>query len=145
MNEIVNSVENNTNPLATITSDSCVSYTSINANSFEEKARIYNATSNPDKHIKECIGDVIEIKDVCLDSVEIVDEKTGEIFNGVRTVIITPDNTTYVATSCGVVTSLKGIFKMFGTPDMWEKPIKVKIKQSTTRSGNSVLTFEIVC
>lgn len=120
-------------------------YCSIKADSFDEKAKVYNALNSPDKKLSEMINIVIEVKDIVAHEVQLVNEETGLVTNCLRTILVGADGTTYNAVSQGVANSLTRIFQIFGEPSTWEKPIKVKPVQKVTNNGtNKVTILEVV-
>ena len=54
-------------------------YSSFVAESNDDKAKLYNALNSPEVRIADHIGKEINVKDVIIEPVEIVDEKTGEV------------------------------------------------------------------
>ena len=109
---------------------------------------IYNAINNADESLGDHIGEVIEVVNIVAHPVEVTDEKTGEVIDALRTVLIDKNGKSYVAVSQGITNSLARIFSLIGTPDngAWEKePVKMKIRQVKTRnSNNKVNTIELV-
>lgn len=120
----------------------------VDDGSRESKIDIYNAISREDKKIGECINEVIEVVDVVAHPITLPDEETGEIINTVRTILVDKNGNNYVGVSNGINSALTRIFAIIGRPDngAWhEKPVKMKIKQIQTRTGNNkVNTIELV-
>lgn len=120
------------------------SYCSMTAATPEEQATLYNAMNNPDKRIKDCINEVIEIKDVFVEAVTCHNEKTGEISQCPRTVLIDTNGTAYQAVSLGIFSALKKMFSVFGEPATWAQPVKVKIRLISRSADKNILTFDVV-
>ena len=113
--------------------------------SMKSKASIYNAINSPDKKLDECLGEVIELKDIIAHEVELVDQNTGEVIRPLRTILVDTKGMTYQAVSVGVANSLTRIFQIFGQPGTWETPIKVKpVKKKTNNGTNMVTLLEII-
>lgn len=111
----------------------------------KSKARIYNAINSPDKKLSECIGEVLELKNIVAHEVQLIDEETGEVVRVLRTVLIDKNGISYEAVSGGVANSISRLLQIFGQPETWTEPIKVKAKQKNTRNGNNkVTTLEII-
>ena len=111
----------------------------------KSKVKIYNAISAVDESLADHIGEVLEVVDVIAHPVTLTDEKTGEIFEALRTVLVTKDGKSYEAVSNGITNSLSRIFSIVGMPSWVEEPVKMKIKQVKTRNGNNkVNTIELV-
>ena len=119
-------------------------FTTIEATDRKAKIAVYNAISAPEKKIAECIGEVITVKDFVVHDVTVLDERTGELNNLLRTVLIDVNNVSYEAVSTGVANSLQRLITFVGKPSA-EEPITFKIKQKKTRNGdNKVTILEIV-
>lgn len=109
---------------------------------------IYNALNSADESIADHIGEVLEVVNVVAYPVTLAEDETGEIFDSLRTVLVTKDGKAYTAVSQGITNALARIFSIIGSPECgaWEKePVKMKIKQVKTRNGNNkVNTIELV-
>ena len=103
----------------------------------ESKISIYNAINSAEKSIADMIGKSIEIADVVAHPITIVDEKTGEIVETLRTVIIDKNGVAYQAVSAGINNSLQKLFTVFGMPSWKNDPVKVEVRQVQTRNGNN--------
>jgi len=113
--------------------------------SAKSKADIYNAINSPDEKLAEHIGEVIELVHILAHEVQLPDEETGEIIRCLRCVLVDKAGKTYEAVSGGVANSISRMLQIFGQPETWTAPIKVKAKQKATRNGNNkVTTLEIV-
>lgn len=131
MNELMSIEEQETNIFET--DNAKPAYCSIKCETFEDKARVYNAMSAPDDRLRNHINETIRIKDVYCEIVEcaLKDEKgelTGEVNNAPRVVIIDTDGKSYQCVSSGVFNSLKRLFRVFGRPT-WENGLPCKVKQ----------------
>ena len=93
----------------------------------EDKARLYQALTNPENKISDCINKIIELKDILVEWVEMADQN-GEIVEQPRCVLFDADGHTYAAVSRGLFNSLHRLCLVFGTPT-WEEPIPVEVKQ----------------
>ena len=67
--------------------------------------------------------------------------KTGEL--APRIIIVTADGNSYQCVSIGVYQSLKRIFALFGTPETWAEPLKIKPVLTSTAKGQ-VLSLQLV-
>lgn len=107
----------------------------------EQKAALYAAMTTPDKKIGDFINQKINAVDVFMEIVELVDEKTGEMFEMPRVVIFDEDGTTYTATSRGIYNAITRLFSVYGFPT-WDPAIPLVIKQ-ITRGERKFLTLAI--
>lgn len=119
------------------------SYCSMSAETMEDKALLYNAMNNTEKRIKDCINEVIEVKDVFVEVVNCTNQETGVLSRCPRTVLIDVNGVGYQAVSLGIFSALKKLFSVFGEPKDWAAPLKIKIKQVSHGTRN-ILTFDIV-
>lgn len=120
------------------------SYCSMTADTPESKATLYNAMNNPEKRIKDCINEVISIKDVFVEVVTLHNDETGEVTTAPRTVIIDENGVGYQAVSMGIFSALKKLFQVYGEPFNWEYPVKVKVRQISRSANKNILTFDII-
>jgi hypothetical protein len=93
-------------------------YSSIKAVDFNTRKRIYTATTNA-VSLADHLDKVITLKDVIITPVETTDDKTGEVENYLRTVLIDVDGQAYATGSSGVALALSNLFRIVGEPDQW--------------------------
>lgn len=119
-------------------------YCSVCAEDPVKKAELFNAMNNPDERLADHINEVIKVKDVYCEAVELVNEQTGESTVNPRIVLIDESGKSYQCVSFGVFNALKKIISpaFFGAPT-WENPIPIKVKQ-VTKGQRSMLTLEIL-
>jgi hypothetical protein len=119
-------------------------YYSIQPKNREESILVYNAINSPDFRVADYINKTIEVKEILIENVELVNEKTGQLEIVPRTVLIDPKGKSYVAVSFGIFNSIKRVVQMFGEPNTWGgTPVKVEVKQ-IKKGENSILTLTIV-
>lgn len=116
-------------------------YCSIQGASMEAKKAVFNASNNPDHRIADYINKKIVVRDVLAERIDLADEETGEVHEGVRVVLIDKDGKSYQAVSTGIYSALRRAVAIFGEPT-WEEGIPIIIKQVQVGKG-SMLTFEI--
>ena len=104
----------------------------------------YNAISNAEFKVDDFINKELKITDVVVHPVEIVDEKTGEVSNMLRTILIDTEGKGYAAVSYGVLSSLQRMFAIVGKPSWKDEPLTIVPKKETTRNGNKVTTLTLV-
>ena len=110
-------------------------YCSLKAGTREEKARVFNASNNPTHKVGDFINQVIEVKDVLCEVVNVDGEEA------IRTVLIDKNGESYQAVSAGIFSALKKAVQMFGAPT-WDEPLPVLIKQVKVGKG-TMLTFDV--
>lgn len=140
--ELVKYNEEGTNFIVNLKSAS-TSYCSLNVNTQKEKEHLFNIISSPTDRIANMINEIIELKDLYVETVELTNEETGEINFAPRTILIDKNGKSFECVSIGIFSALKKLFQIFGEPCIWEKPIKIKIKQ-IQKGTKSILTFSIL-
>lgn len=118
-----------------------LSFSSLKAETDEEKAHLYNSINNPEKRLADCINMKINAKDLYIEVVNCTNEETGEVTACPRIVIIDDKGVSYQAVSLGIYSALKKVVQIFGTPT-WEKPIVMEVKQ-VTKGTRKMLTLAI--
>lgn len=116
-------------------------YCSLQAGTRAERAKVFNASNNPDHKIGDYINKVIMVKDVLAEQIQVTNEETGELENAVRVVFIDDKGESYQAVSFGIFNAVKKAISMFGNPT-WDEPLPCLIKQVKVGRG-SMLTFDI--
>jgi hypothetical protein len=89
------------------------------------------------------VGKTITFRHVYAEEIEIKNDQTGELQMAPRIIIVDDKGESYVSVSKGVFSAVKRLFDIFGTPDQWEKSIKIEIRQ-IAKDKNVTLTFEVV-
>lgn len=112
----------------------------------EEEARVlFNASTNPDFKIADCINQQISIKNIYVEDIEMRKEgENGEeiIENVPRVVLIDENNRSYQSVSKGVFSAIAKLIKFFGEPSTWEKPLVVTVKQISSKE-RKMLTLQL--
>lgn len=118
-------------------------YCSMMATTREEKAKLYNATNNPDFRLADMINMRIELKDVYVEAVQCINKETGAMNTCPRIVLIDKDGVGYQCVSIGVFSAIKKMFGIYGEPQEWEEPIPIMVKQ-ITKGEKQLLTLNVV-
>lgn len=111
-----------------------MSYTDMDLSNVTVAKDFYNAVSQPDISLKECVNIPIAMTHVSIEVCEVHSEQNGDVI-APRVVIMDEDGKSYQAVSVGVYQSLKRIFALFGTPDTWSKPLTVVPMLTSTKKG----------
>ena len=128
-----------------------MSYTSMVANTDAEKKALFNIINSDCPRLSSMIGKTINAKHVYIETVEIskkdqngvefVDPEGEPILTKQPRILIIDDKgVAYQCVSKGILGSLKKIFQFFGEPTVWEKPIKLEVKQ-IDKGNKRVLTL----
>ena len=131
-NEIVSNFSNSTGAM----------FCSFQPETDDDRALLYNAMNTPDVKIADHIGQIINVRDVIVEPVEIVDDKSGEIRTAPRVILIDTENHTYSAASYGIYNALRRLSAIFGMPT-WPNGIPVRVKQ-IARGSNRIFTLDVV-
>lgn len=116
-------------------------FCSLKGETTEEKAYLFNLTNAPEFRLGDMINTTLYITDVFVETVNCVNEETGEITKCPRIVLIDKDMNGYQCVSLGVFGSLKKLFNIYGTPH-WDEPIPITIKQ-LTKGKNKMLSLSV--
>lgn len=119
------------------------SYCSLKGATREEKMAMYNAVNSPDYKLSDYTGKVIGIKDVVIEQIQLADEKTGEVKNQARVVLIDGNGKSYQCVSNGIYNSIKKIISIFGEPT-WDEVVVVEVQNLSTAKGRKTLTLKAV-
>lgn len=119
-------------------------YCSKKAETDEEKKELFNALESCDALLNDCVGQEIEIQDIYVEEKQVVDETTGELKNKYRSILFDVTGQTYATGSYGIYNVLKKIVGIYGLPDSWEKPLKVKVTKRPIRNGKQSLTLTLI-
>lgn len=101
----------------------------------EQAKSIYNAMNNPTYKISDFVNKKIIVENVLIEVNDVLNEDTGEVDRVPRTVLISPDGTSYQATSKGIFTSIKNAYQAFGAAP-WPGGIEFEVKQVKVGRGN---------
>ena len=119
-------------------------YCSKAVESEEDKKELFNALETCDALLNDCVGTEIEIKDIYVEEREIVDEETGELKKKYRTILFDASGQTYATGSYGIYNIIKKIVTIYGLPETWENPLKVKVAKRPIGNGKQSLTLTLV-
>lgn len=122
--------------VASLNSGGMSMWSSLPNESFDDKRQVLALMTNAATAVEaELVGKTINLRHVIVHVVELEDEKTGEMTEQNRVVLITEEGESYAAISSGLMRSLENIIAMFGTPDVWEGPIPVQLVEKRSRAG----------
>ncbi len=121
-------------------------YTSVSANTIEEKKKIYNALESCDCLLNDIVGTEINIKDFYIEEntkEEILDNGDTKQVVKFRTILFDTEGKTYATGSYGIYNSLRKICAVFGYPT-WEEGLLVRVEKKPIGNGRSELTLVLV-
>ena len=119
-------------------------YCSMVATTDEEKKKLFNTLESCDVLLNDCVGNEIAIKDIYIEERNVIDEETGELRTKYRTIIFDENGQTYATGAYGIYNVLKKIVQIYGTPDLWQEPLKVKVAKKPIGNGKQSLTLILI-
>ena len=119
-------------------------YCSKVAETETEKKELFNALESCDALLNDCVGQEIDIKDMYVEEKQVIDDETGEIKTKYRTILFDENGQTYATGSYGIYNVLKKIVQIYGLPETWEKPLKVKVAKRPIGNGKQSLTLTLM-
>ena len=119
-------------------------YCSKVAETEKEKKELFNALESCDALLNDCVGQEIEINDIYVEEKQVIDDETGEVKTKYRTIIFDKSGQTYATGSYGIYNVLKKIIQIYGLPEVWEKPLKVKVAKRPIGNGKQSLTLTLM-
>ena len=137
-------MEENKNEITLFTGVQNKVYCSKKEGNEKEKKELFNALESCDALLNDCVGQEIEIQDIYVEEKEVIDDETGELKTKFRTIIFDKAGQTYATGSYGIFNVIKKIIQIYGLPETWETPIKVKVAKRPIGNGKQSLTLTLV-
>ena len=119
-------------------------YCSKKVKTEEEKKNLFNALESCDALLNDCVGQEIALKDIYVEEKQVQDEETGELKTKYRTILFDENGQTYATGSYGIYNILKKIVGIYGLPENWNNPLKVKVTKRPIGNGKSSLTLTLL-
>lgn len=119
-------------------------YCSKVAETEKEKKELFNALESCDALLNDCVGQEIKIKDIYVEEKQVIDDETREVKTKYRTILFDENGQTYATGSYGIYNVLKKIVQIYGLPEIWEKPLKVKVAKRPIGNGKQSLTLTLM-
>lgn len=106
------------------------------------KMALYNAMQTADK-VDEHLNEPLHVTNVLAQSIEVVNQETGEVNPSIR-VVIHAEEGDFAAASPALAHSFGNLFAIFGSPDTWTAPITLKVVEKKSRRGYKFFDLELV-
>ena len=119
-------------------------YCSMICKSNEERKNLFNALEKADVLLNDVVGSEFNLKDVYLHKYTKLNEESGEIENKCRVLLFDENGQTYATGSFGIFNIIGRIFEVFGTPNEWEEPLRVKVIKKEIGNNKKMLSLEIM-
>lgn len=115
----------------------------IDTSTREGKIKLYSALQNAEK-MDEHLNEPLDMVNAVAQAVQVTDDQTGEVSPTVRVIIVTANNRAYAATSPTLAAGLNTMFGIFGTPNTWTEPLRIKVVERRSRRGFKFFSIEPV-
>lgn len=119
-------------------------FCSIHPKSNAERVALFNALEQCDVRLNDEVGSEIDIKDVYIQEYEKPDTNTGELRKAHRTILFDVNGKTHVTSSNYFYVSMAKIMDVFGTPDQWDQPIRIKVVKKSVQNNRQALSLQII-
>ena len=110
-------------------------YSSLQGEDFATKVATVEAMTNSIP-IKENLNTTINVKNIIVQKVPMVNERTGAFEDQPRIVLLDADGTAYHAISGGLYRSIDNIINIVGEPHVWPAPLPIHIVSVKGRQGD---------
>lgn len=110
--------------------------------SLDGKMALYNAMQTSDK-VDDHLNEPLHVTNVLAQAIEVVNQENGELNQSTR-VVIHSEEGDFAAASPTLARAFGNLFAIFGTPDVWSKPITLKVVEKKSRRGYKFFDLELV-
>ncbi len=125
-----------------LSGEATLAFCSMKAKTIEEKAALFRVMNNPEFRVADKINEVINVKDVYAEIVNVTNDTTGEVTPCPRIVLVDTEGHGYQAVSLGLYSALRKLMTIFGQPT-WEDGLPLKVRQ-IKKGAKNLLTFDVV-
>lgn len=122
------------NEAVSLTGGSGQLVTSFDTSTREGKIKTLQANQD-NVPLSDFIGKTIKLANVIMQKVDMVDDQTGQMTEGIRCVLIDDKGKAYSATSKGIVNALHQIMSIMGEPKQWDSPLPVEVQEKKSRTN----------
>lgn len=116
-------------------------YSSFKGDDFDTREKVLDATTNS-APVSEHLGKKINLANIIIQSVEMADDKTGELSEQPRIILIDTDGNSFHAISGGLLRSVENILGILGEPHQWPRPITVVVEEKKGNNGYKFFTMK---
>jgi len=129
--------------IAGLNDSSAAFYTSIKGSDFAAR-KLIAAAQTKSVPLADNLNKEIALRNFIVQSVQLEDEKSGEVNDAPRVTLIDEDGTAYHATSVGLLSALRNIMSTLGEADTWPEAVPVRVVEQRGRNGYRFMTIELV-
>ena len=105
----------------------------FDTSTMDGKMALYNAMQTPDK-VDDHLNEELDVTNVLAQAVEVMNNETGEMRQSTRVVVVAEQGN-FSATSPTLAHAFANLFCVFGTPNTWAEPLKLKLVERKSRNG----------
>lgn len=117
-------------------------FSTLSGEDFEGKKAIARALTSS-KPLNDSLGETIALANIIVQSVQIADDRTGEINEAPRVTLIDTEGNAFHATSSGLLSSVRNILGVFGEPSTWPASgLEIKVVEERGRRGYRFMTIK---
>lgn len=131
------------NQIANLTGGVASLWSSIQGDTQTDRVKVLSAVTDAEP-LSEHLGETLNLRHVIAQATQIKDEKTGEINDAIRTILITEEGDAYAAVSVGLFQYLKNLFDIVGHPSTWDGPLAIQVVEKKGRKGYRFMTVKMV-
>lgn len=114
----------------------------FDTSSMDGKMALYNAMQTSDK-IDDHLNEPLHVTNVLAQSIEVVNQETGEV-NASTRVVVHAEEGDFAAASPALAHAFGNLFAIFGTPDKWSSPLALKVVEKKSRRGYKFFDLELL-
>jgi hypothetical protein len=129
--------------IANLTGGVASLWSSIQGDTQADRVQILAAVTDAEP-ISEHLGETLHLRHVIAQATQIEDDKTGELNDAIRTILITEEGDAYAAVSVGLFQYLKNLFDIVGHPSTWDGPLPIQVVEKKGRKGYRFMTVKMV-
>ena len=122
------------NPFGVMTDASAQLFSTISTATDEGREKIFAALSAAEQLVDH-LDEVINLRHVVAQMVELADAATGEMTEHVRTILVSEEGVCYSAVSSQITRTLGLLFGLYGRPETWDAPVPVVVRRQRSKNG----------
>lgn len=128
--------------LANLGNGHITGYSSITGTDFGSRMAVINAMQSA-VPVADNIGKTINLKNVVIQQVHLVNERTGQLDEVPRITLIDENGSAFSATSDVLFKDLKNFFTILGTPENWPAAVPVQVvKEKSGKNAGYYFTLK---
>ena len=123
------------NELANLNNGQVAVFSTVKGVDFASRLTTLSALSNA-VPVADNLGKTINLKDVVVQQISMVNERTGELQEVPRITFLDADGSSYHAISDVLYKDLKNVFAILGMPHTWPAPLPIVVTKTKGKVGS---------